>query len=89
MRICDLKDTDIKTGMRVRAMYTKPGRTAPRIGTIVNIKYPVKLGETFDPKKHDRYQFSEVQWDGDDQPYSGFWENDCEMEVVTDEETNN
>ena len=69
MKISELKDENIKVGMKIRSMA--PSR---RTGTIVKISYPPE----------DRYQYAWIQWDGDEWPTSGFWENQCECEVVSE-----
>jgi hypothetical protein len=43
-----------------------------RIGTIVS----------HDDPPSDSYWW--ILWDGDEKPFSGFWWNDCECEVIND-----
>lgn len=73
MRISDLKDEDIKVGMKIRSS-ANPGVT----GVIVRITCPPE----------DRYQYAWVQWsnrpDGD--VSGGFWENQCECEIIDDKD---
>ena len=41
-----------------------------KIGTIVDVELP----------PYDTYWY--IQWEGDSKPYSGFYWNDCECEIV-------
>lgn len=67
MRICDLKDEDIVIGLRIKSLNPDHPEL---VGTIVKIEH--KGSETFNL----------IQWDGDSEPRSGFYWNDCECEVM-------
>jgi hypothetical protein len=66
MRICDLKEEDIKVGLRLKSLASDSSNL---VGTIVEI----------DPT-HDNLAW--IQWDGEDHPTSGFYGNDCACEIV-------
>ena len=66
MRICDLKEEQLKVGLRIKSLVSA------KRGTIVEIDV-------------DDDHYSWVLWDGDQEPFSGFYGNNCQCEVVEDE----
>jgi hypothetical protein len=64
MRICDMREEDIKVGMKVRSL-----RDPSKIGIVTSIDAT-------------RDNLAWIQWEGEPIPYSGFYGNDCECEVV-------
>ena len=65
MRICDLKEEEIVIGLRIKSLDPSHPNY---YGTIVKID-----------KGKDNLAW--VQWDGKNEPTSGFYENDCQCEI--------
>lgn len=70
MKISDLKDEDVRVGMRLWAIDRKVQ------GTIVKMLYPPL----------DRYQSAWIIWDGNHEITSTFFENQCDCEIVDEKE---
>jgi hypothetical protein len=66
MKISDLKDNEIIVGLRVQ------GKITGRFGRITEIRYPPA----------ERYRLALITWDGDTEAYSGFYENQSDLEVI-------